>query len=105
MKELLYSIKEALFDAPSEVKESFNKVVEYFAFDINKYPYRDFKVLGLKTEHPLLDKVYRARTVKEAIEMANKEYDGLIKLRAFSPDGEKSYNDYKKELTTEYIKL
>jgi len=30
MKELLQSIKEALFDAPSEVKESYNKVVEYF---------------------------------------------------------------------------
>lgn len=33
MKELLYSVREALFDAPSEVKESFNKVVEYFAKD------------------------------------------------------------------------
>ena len=110
MKEELKSIKEMLFDAPVEVKQAFNQVVEYF--DDNK---KFYFVVGVTNEGKVIENYYTSSpnmtNNRQAIFSAEQKYGPLKMVKVFEV-GESSIKydfsgrvKYPKEVTDYFNKL
>lgn len=111
MKELLRDIREALFDAPSEVKSAFNDIVEYFdgkgkgKNSVKKNPCeeaRSYRDPDFKSVLKRFD-FESDKDCKKFISLYKRIFNAIKKNSKGSPEFKDPYNPWAKKLVNQII--